>query len=365
MTMEAEAIEVQGGPVADRALVVQPQGGAVAPAQELSVDEILARLKKIQELQRKAMTEGLDYGVVPGTERKDKDGKDISKPTLLKPGAEKLCTLFWLNPQFQTKKTLLPDGHLFVETYCTIAHRRSGEVWGGASAVCTSKESKYAWRKAARTCPNCGKENIRRSKNPGEGYYCWRKTDGCGATFPVGDQSIESQAEGRIPNEDVPDTWNTVVRICEKRALCAGIRLATGASAIFDEEMPEDDWEDDRLKTAGNGLARPSEPQGGTNPAPPSQSPPAGAGAAKKGPSKSKPADVPKGEAADPAMLAEIAEKYARLEHPDEAARGRFVRVISNQFGLTLTDGGAPDFSSLSAKQATVMLAILTNKLKK
>ena len=242
---------------------------AIAPAQEKTADEIIARLDKIREVQKRAMDRDVDYGVIPGTERKDKDGKDISKPTLLKPGAEKLCVLFNLDAQFngdgnseQIIVEQLPDGtkirHMLVKRYCTIYSQVSGARLGGASAVCTTLESKYAYRKAARICPNCKKENIRRSKqadNDGDqGWYCWAKMGGCGAKFRSDDAAITGQVEGRVPNVDVADQYNTCIRLGEKRALVAAVRQVTGASAIFDEEWPDIEGErhrEEETKDAG------------------------------------------------------------------------------------------------------------------
>lgn len=203
-----------------------------APLMELSTDDILRRLTKIEEVQRKAMKQGIDFGVIPGTG---------SKPTLLKAGAEKLCVLFRLDAQCQTERVF--DGpHLTATTVCTIYHQVSGERLGSATAMCSSKESKYAWRKASRVCPECGKEAIIKGRAEyGGGWVCFKKKDGCGAKFPDLDPAIVDQLQGRVPNDDIADQFPTVLRIAEKRALVAAVRLVTGASAIFDEDMPDHD----------------------------------------------------------------------------------------------------------------------------
>ena len=260
--------------------------GQIVHAQERTADEIIARLDKIKEVQKKAMESGIDYGVIPGTERKDAQGKDISKPTLLKAGAEKLCVLFNLDAQFvgdgnseQIIVENLPDGtvirHLLVKRYCTIYSQVSQARLGGASSICSTLESKYAYRKAARVCPNCGKENIRRSRQADQsgdqGWYCWAKTGGCGGTFISTDPKITEQKEGRVPNIDVADQFNTVVRIGEKRALVAAVRLVTGASAIFDEESP--DIENEQASNAPGAAAKSDSKASGakTNPKPASK----------------------------------------------------------------------------------------------
>lgn len=114
---------------------------------------------------------------------------------------------------------------------------------------CNSWEVKYRYRKQERTCPNCGAENIRKSKNDG-GWYCWAKTGGCGATFKAGDESIESQEVGRKPNPDIADQVNTFQKMAQKRALVAAVLIAVNASDYFTQDM--EDFTNIPLKTVGD-----------------------------------------------------------------------------------------------------------------
>lgn len=212
----------------------------------LSVEAVLERVRKITELMQKAMRPSVDYGIIPGTN---------SKPTLLKPGAEKLCVMFRLAPKYTTSKTFHPDGHLTVESTCQI-YDLAENFLGEASTMCSTRESKYAWRQAQRTCPACGKQAIIKGKAEfGGGFVCWKKKDGCGTTFAENDKRITDQPVGRVANEDLADSYNTVLRIAEKRSLLAAVRLVTGSSALFDEpdvhheseesaEVPADKWLD-------------------------------------------------------------------------------------------------------------------------
>ena len=56
----------------------------------MSMEVALARRSAIVEFTRRIMVKDLDFSEIPGT----------SKPTLLKPGAEKLCNFFGLEPEF-------------------------------------------------------------------------------------------------------------------------------------------------------------------------------------------------------------------------------------------------------------------------
>lgn len=195
----------------------------------LSVDDVLHRLDTIQDLMKRAMVPDVDYGKIPGTN---------SKPTLLKPGAEKLAVMFRLAPRFKTDKTFHDDGHMTVESTCEILDSE-GRFLGQCSSMCSSREAKYAWRKSERVCPECGKPAIIKGRSEyGGGWLCFKKKDGCGAKFADNDAAIVSQTTGRAPNEDLADTFNTVLRMAEKRAFLGAIRLVTGSSALFDEEIP-------------------------------------------------------------------------------------------------------------------------------
>lgn len=208
----------------------------------ISVQAVLDRLRLINELMSAAMIKDIDYGVIPGTK---------GKPTLLKPGAEKLAVMFRLAPRYKTEKHFHADGHLTVESTCQILDANENFL-GEASAMCSTRESKYRYRGGARVCPECGKPNIRKSNKPprndpeGEpGFYCWAKTGGCGANFDAGDERITSQSEQKVENPDLADSYNTVLRIAEKRSLLGAIRLVTGSSALFDEEIPGSTERDD------------------------------------------------------------------------------------------------------------------------
>lgn len=211
----------------------------------LSVEGVLARISSVQELMKRAMEKGIDYGQIPGTG---------GKPTLLKPGAEKLNLMFKFAERFDTKKTFHDDGHLTVESTCEIL-ARDGTFLGDSSAMCSTRESKYAYRGGSRKCPSCGKDAIKKSKFPPRnrpndppGFYCFAKIGGCGVNFNHDDPAIVSQSEERQKNPDIADCFNPVVRMAEKRAFVAAVRLVTGCSSIFEEEMP--DVEHDAVEAA-------------------------------------------------------------------------------------------------------------------
>lgn len=198
-----------------------------APKEALSLVDVKAQVQLIQTILHDVMQDGQHFGKIPGTD----------KPTLLKAGAEKLCLTFRLDPQYETQQTF--DGeHLTVVSKCTLYHIASGNRLGSGQGMCSTKESKYAYRNAKRKCPNCDMETIFTDKE-GKGYYCWKKKGGCGKTFSIGDEQIENQPLGKVPNEHLADQYNTVLKMSNKRALVAAVLNVTAASDIFTQDLED------------------------------------------------------------------------------------------------------------------------------
>ncbi len=198
----------------------------------LPASAIRAQVDLIQHVMKEVMIKETHYGTIPGT----------PKPSLFKPGAEKLCLTFRLDPQYESSERFVGD-HLFVKSRCTLYHQTSGRRLGSGEGSCSTKESKYAYRKGQRLCPKCGKETIIKGKAEyGGGWLCFAKKGGCNAKWPDGAKEIEDQNTDRTPNEDLADQYNTVLKMANKRSLVAAVLNVTGASDIFTqdiEDMPE------------------------------------------------------------------------------------------------------------------------------
>ena len=218
----------------------QPAPLALAP--QVKASDLVARLSVIREAMQTAMVEGVDYGRVPGTE----------KPTLFKPGAEKLGVLFQLDLQYVNEKIWGPEEHLTVISHGTVFHAPSGRRQGYGEGVCTTREHNYAFRKQERLCPACSMPAVIVGKPEyGGGWVCWNKRGGCGSKFAENDPQITGQDVGEVENPDLPDLWNTVVKMAKKRAQVDAILSVTGASALFTQDVAE----------------HPKDPAGGTTPA--------------------------------------------------------------------------------------------------
>ncbi|MDR0476133.1 MAG: hypothetical protein LBH43_21005, partial [Treponema sp.] len=207
---------------------------AVAAAnavRELSVIEVKAQVAKVQGLMRELMIEGTHYG---------ESFEGDTKKNLLKPGADKLCFMFRLRPDFTQEIKELPNAHLEVITKCRIFHIESGQKIAEGVGLATTMEKKHRWRNAARKCPDCGKETIIKGKEEyGGGWVCFGKKGGCGAKFKENDPLITGQNAGKVENTDIADTYNTVIKMSKKRAYVDATITACAASDIFSQDAED------------------------------------------------------------------------------------------------------------------------------
>jgi hypothetical protein len=202
--------------------------------------QVIAMVDLVHSIMKEVMRPGEHYGVIPGTERKDKDGKDISKPSLLQPGAQKLCMTFRLVPRYDVEETILPGGHLDVRTKTTLTHIETERVVGSGVGSCSTMEAKYRWRKSERTCPSCGKPAIIKGKAEyGGGWLCFDKKGGCKAKYKDDDPVITSQIVGQAENPDIADTWNTVRKMSKKRSFVDATIQALAVSDLFTQDVED------------------------------------------------------------------------------------------------------------------------------
>ena len=215
----------------------------------MSMDVALARRNSIIEFTKKIMAVDQDFGTIPGT----------GKPSLLKPGAEKLCCFFGLEPEFTelvedcdwTGDAHKGEPFYYVRYRCRLL--RDGRVLGVGEGSCNSWESKYRYRQANRKCPSCGGEFIIQGKEEyGGGWLCFKRKGGCGAKFRIEDPAIAGQTVGRISNPDTADVVNTIQKMAQKRALVAATLIATSASEFFTQDAEDQNGHEDPIDTGGH-----------------------------------------------------------------------------------------------------------------
>jgi len=189
-------------------------------------------INRFQQIVHSTMIPNLDYGIIPGT----------SKPTLLKPGAEKIAKLLGLSDQYEIlDKAEDWDKPLFRYLIkCRLIHLASGSIISEGLGECNSMEGKYRWRDAKRKCPYCGAEAIIKGKvQYGGGWICYGKIGGCGEKWPDGDPEIENQEIGKVENEDIYSQVNTILKMAKKRALVDAALSAGRLSDIFTQDVED------------------------------------------------------------------------------------------------------------------------------
>jgi hypothetical protein len=230
-------------------LALREEGALMANEDILSPVMNLAvarkRLQEFQEFVKEYLKEGEDFGTIPGT----------PKPTLYKPGADKLCELYGLADSYEIIDKIVDfNAHppLFdYEVRCTLIRMRSQSVVSTGLGSCSSYESRYRWRQGTRKCPKCGSEAIIKGKEEyGGGFLCYAKKGGCGAKFPDNDKSITEQSVGRVENEDLVDVKNTILKMAKKRAKVDATLSATRSSGVFTQDIEDMDVGDRSATTS-------------------------------------------------------------------------------------------------------------------
>lgn len=180
----------------------------------LTAVDVRKQVNLIQSVMKEVMKDGTHYGKVPGCG---------DKPTLLKPGAEKIAMTFRLSPEFEELSgSTESDAGVFYKINCKLVHIPTGQVVGNGRGTCSSKEKKYKTRSV----------------------YANKATD---EEKAIGKTDTKIGRDGKkydvlvIP-QDPWDVQNTVYKMACKRAMVAAILNATAASDIFTqdiEDLPE------------------------------------------------------------------------------------------------------------------------------
>jgi hypothetical protein len=222
----------EGGGLMENAVAIRTDAQVVNYEDyAMTPDRIVKQVGLIQEVMKSVMHLGEHYGKIPGCG---------DKPTLLKPGAEKLCTTFRLAPSYVITEKIIPNGHREYQVVCTLTHIPTGAIFGQGVGSASTMESKYRYRKAERVCPMCGKEAIIKGKEEyGGGFICFAKKGGCGAKFKADDPAIKDQVVGKTEYEDPADYYNTILKMAKKRAHVDATLTCTAASDIFTQDVED------------------------------------------------------------------------------------------------------------------------------
>ncbi len=198
----------------------------------LTVQQVLTHVALIQQIMSAAMKEGEHFGRIPGCG---------DKPTLLKPGAEKLCLLFRLAPAYDVEERQLERGHREYRVTTTLTSIMTQVRIGQGVGSCSTLENKYRFRAGPveiteRAVPRVYWET--RQDDPakaqellgGKGFTA-KKVDGQGWMVAKGGEKVETDSPA--------DHYNTVLKMAKKRALVDAVLTATAASDIFTQDLED------------------------------------------------------------------------------------------------------------------------------
>ncbi len=199
----------------EKALAVQDTLEAVPVA------AIVKRVEAIQQVMKAVMKEGVHFGKVPGCG---------DKPTLLKPGAEKLLETFRIAADLAVEDLSSADAFRYRVTAKGISP--GGEFLGAGVGEASSDEDKYHWRKAVSDAEFEAVDPDRRRIKYASNYTTKQVR-----TNPA-------------------DLANTVLKISKKRALVDMALTVTGASDMLTQDI-EDLPEEYRQQAAGKEAGEP------------------------------------------------------------------------------------------------------------
>ncbi len=175
-----------------------------------AVQHLQSRMRTILDVMANVLEESKDYGKIPGTD----------KPTLYKPGAEKLMLTFELAAAEPHVDDLSTPDEIRYRLRVPI-EAADGRVIAVGIGEASSNEEKYRWRR-----PVCDEEfaetpeHLRREK--------WFK----------GFQNKPAY-KGKQIRTSPADVANTILKMAHKRGFVHGTLLATGASSVFNQDLED------------------------------------------------------------------------------------------------------------------------------
>jgi hypothetical protein len=177
--------------------------------QPLTAAEIKAQVQRIQQILDAVMVKDVHYGTIPGTQ----------KPTLYKPGSEKILTTFRIAAVPKEVDDLSTADEIRYRVKVHGVHQTTGITVGVGIGECSSDEEKYKWRR-----PVCDEEFNETPED--RKRLVWKKYQG----------KATQQKQIRTNPADVA---NTILKMAKKRAQIDMTLTATAASDVFDQDLED------------------------------------------------------------------------------------------------------------------------------
>ena len=188
---------------------------------------------------RRELKEGSDYGVIPGTQ----------KPTLLKPGAEKLVGLLKLADDYTIMDQIKDwDRPLFhFQLMASLRRLENGVVVATGVGECNSMEARYRYRWVFQSdLPKLGLAP--------EGLF----------TRQIATKNGRA-TQYRVDNDDIFSQVNTILKMAKKRALVDAALRAGRLSDVFTQDL-EDHGDEPEGRAAPARRPAPAPPEKATAP---------------------------------------------------------------------------------------------------
>jgi hypothetical protein len=213
----------------NEALAVVNQSAMLAP---MPIGDLIRQVQMVQNVMKTVMQEDVHFGRIPGCG---------DKPTLFKPGAEKLAFVFRLAPHQEVKQIDMANSHREYIVTCTLKTIGGDIVVAQGVGSCSTMESKYRFR--------TGPKEMTGKPVPKE-FWTLRQTDskkaqellgGPGYSFAkngAGEWEICQQG-GKVEYDNPADYYNTVLKMAKKRAQVDATLSGTAASDIFTQDQEE------------------------------------------------------------------------------------------------------------------------------
>ncbi|MET7041068.1 hypothetical protein WBZ18_03600 [Clostridium botulinum] len=171
-----------------------------------TIQGTMQKIATFQAVIQKNLKDGHDFGVVAGAG---------SKPTLLKPGGEKICMMFGLNPEYEFLERTedYKDGFFAYNIKCTLY--RNGNPVSQGVGNCNSMEKKYRYINVD-TVP-----------------------DGIDPSTVEKVTTRYGTVKYKIPNPHIADLVNTILKMAKKRAFIDAVLQVASLSDVFTQDLEE------------------------------------------------------------------------------------------------------------------------------
>lgn len=193
---------------------VNPKQAGTSLLEEVDLEHVSVILQKIASFQtivRSTLKDGHDYGVIPGTG---------DKPTLLKPGAEKVLMLLGLTSEYQVVEEVrdYQKGFFAFTIRCRLS--RSGLLVTEGLGHANTKENRYSSRWVSKSKIPEGVDVNSLKTREAEGKY-------------------GKYTQYLIENDDVCTLVNTILKMAKKRAQVDAALTVGALSDIFTQDLED------------------------------------------------------------------------------------------------------------------------------